>query len=423
MSQRGTDNNAGAGLAGLTILLAALTMVGPLAIDIYLPSLPALAREFGAGPLLMQQTLSLFLGGFSFMMLFYGTLADSFGRRPVVLASLLVYVCASFGAALAPGIVPFLLCRVLQGLAAGAGSVIARAVVRDRVDGARAQRMLSYMMMVYAVAPALAPIAGGWMQLHLGWRAVFCFLGLFGAVMLAVCHAALPESLAPAARQPFVLRRVLTNYGKVLRHGGFVQLALAASAMATGFALYIGSAAHVVVDILHLPVTAFAWLCLPMVGGSMLGASLVARLAHRVAAPRMVALGFAVMLAAALANVAYNWLVLPAAPAVPWAVAPLLFYTLGRGLATPGLTVLGLDLFPDNRALASSLQSFIQMLVFALVVGLLAPLLMGSALRLAAGMLGGVAAGIACWRLYRVTDAATDVATDLAGRPGPRPGD
>ncbi len=380
--------------AGLTLLLAALTMVGPLAIDGYLPSFPALAREFGAGPVLMQQTLSLFLGGFAFMMLFYGTLTDSFGRRPVALLSLLLYMGASVGAACAPGMGVFMACRVLQGLAAGGGSVVARAVVRDRVAGAAAQRMLSYMLMLYGLAPALAPVLGGYLQVHFGWRSVFVFLALFAGLMLMLCYFLLPESLARSARQPFSASNVLANYAKVLRHAGFGLLALAGAAMSTGFALYVGAAASFVVDILHQPVTAFAWLCLPLIGGSMLGAAIVARWAHRVTPQRMVGLGFACMAAASLANVAYN-LLFP--PALPLAVLPLFFYTAGRAMATPGLTLLGLDLFPDNRGLAASLQACIQMGVFALVVGLLAPLLMGSALTLALGMLGGVAVSLACW--------------------------
>src|SRR3954453_19007018 len=120
----------------LTLLLAGLTMVGPLAIDTYLPSFPAITVAFGASPLLVQQTLSMFLFCFAFMMLFYGTLSDSFGRRPVIVVSLVLYIAASIGAALAPSIGMLLACRIVQGLAAGAGSVVGRAIVQDRFTGA-----------------------------------------------------------------------------------------------------------------------------------------------------------------------------------------------------------------------------------------------------------------------------------------------
>jgi DHA1 family bicyclomycin/chloramphenicol resistance-like MFS transporter len=124
----------------LTLMLAGLSMVGPLAIDTYLPSFPAIAQAFNASPLLIQQTLSMFLFCFAFMMLFYGTLSDSFGRRPVILISLVLYIAASIVAAMAPSIGVLLACRIVQGLAAGAGSVVGRAIVQDRFSGAAAQR-------------------------------------------------------------------------------------------------------------------------------------------------------------------------------------------------------------------------------------------------------------------------------------------
>ena len=145
----------------LTWILAGLAMVGPLAIDTYLPSFPAIVQDFNASPLLVQQTLSFFLFTFAFMMLFYGTLSDSFGRRPVILVSLVLYVIASVGAALAPSLGWLLAWRVLQGLSAGAGSVIGRAIVQDRYSGAAAQKILSHIMMVFALAPAIAPVLGG----------------------------------------------------------------------------------------------------------------------------------------------------------------------------------------------------------------------------------------------------------------------
>src|SRR5471032_1375098 len=175
----------------LTLLLAGLTMVGPLAIDTYLPSFPAIARTFDASPLLVQQTLSAFLFCFAFMMLFYGTLSDSFGRRPVILWSLVLYIVASIGGAMAPSIGVLLVCRVAQGLAAGAGSVVGRAIVQDRFSGAEAQKILSHIMMVFGLAPAIAPVLGGWLQVSLGWRSVFWFLTSFGILMfIAVARAA-----------------------------------------------------------------------------------------------------------------------------------------------------------------------------------------------------------------------------------------
>jgi DHA1 family bicyclomycin/chloramphenicol resistance-like MFS transporter len=148
----------------LTVILACLGMVGALAIDTYLPSIPAIGRAFEVGPVAVQQTLSVFLFTFAFMMLFHGTLSDSFGRRPVILVALVVYTLGSVGAALAPSFGWLLAFRALQGLAAGAGSVIGQAIVQDRFSGAQAQKMMSHIMMVFGLAPAIAPVLGGWLH-------------------------------------------------------------------------------------------------------------------------------------------------------------------------------------------------------------------------------------------------------------------
>lgn len=387
----------------LTLLLAGLTMVGPLAIDTYLPSFPAITRDFDATPLAIQQTLSLFMFCFAAMMLFYGTLSDSFGRRPVILASLLLYIGASIGGALAPSLGVLLVCRALQGLAAGAGSVVGRAIVQDRFAGAEAQKILSHVMMVFGLAPAIAPVLGGWLQVGLGWRAIFWFLAGFGALMFVAVQRALPESLPLQSRHPFHLGAIAANYWKVLRHGRFLLLSVAIGLSFGGFALYIGSAAYFVIDILHLPETAFAWLFVPLISGMVVGSALAAKFAHRYAPPTLVWLGYGLMALSAAANVGYNYRY---AAAVPWAVLPLFVYSFALALAMPPLTMMALNHFPDHRGLASSMQSFIQMLLFALVSGLVAPLLFDSAFKLACGVLAGLLASLAAWMLGRPARSA-----------------
>ncbi|MFM9436669.1 MFS transporter, DHA1 family, multidrug resistance protein [Janthinobacterium sp. CG_23.3] len=378
----------------LTLILAGLTMVGPLAIDTYLPSFPAIAAEFSASPLLIQQTLSVFLFTFAFMMLFYGTLSDSFGRRPVILISLILYIIASIGAALAPSLGWLLACRVLQGLSAGAGSVVGRAIVQDRFSGAAAQKILSHIMMVFGLAPAIAPVLGGWLQVSLGWRSIFWFLGGFGALMLVVFYRALPESLAPRERHPFHFGAIAANYWKVLCHRQFLLLSVAVGLSFGGFALYIGSAAYFVINILHLPETAFAWLFIPLISGMVVGSALSAKFAHRYTQQQLVWSGYVLMLAAALANIGYNYYF---AAEVPWAVLPLFLYSFALAAAMPPMTLMALDYFPNNSGLASSMQSFIQMLLFALVSGLVAPLLFDSALNLAYGVMAGLVLSLASW--------------------------
>jgi MFS transporter, DHA1 family, multidrug resistance protein len=385
-------------------------MVGALAIDTYLPSIPAIGRDFHVGPLAVQQTLSVFLFTFAFMMLFYGTLSDSFGRRPVILAALAVYTCASLGAVFAPTFGALLACRALQGLAAGAGSVIGQAIVQDRFKGAEAQKMMSHIMMVFGLAPAIAPVLGGWLHVTFGWRSTFVFLAAFGAVMVALCYRALPESLPKEQQHAFHPLTIAKNYLKVLGKAQFVLLSLAVGMAFGGLSLYIGSAANFVMVILHLPETAFGWMFIPLISGMVIGSAWGAKRASRVAPGKMMWIGYLVMAVAAAINAVYNALFVAA---VPWAVLPLMMYTFGLAVAMPAIQVQALALFPDNRGLASSMMSFIQMMAFALVSGLVAPLLFDSALKLACGVAAGVALSFACWRLSLRTQEELVVADAL----------
>jgi len=388
----------------LTLLLAGLTMVGPLAIDTYLPSFPAITQSFNASPLLVQQTLSMFLFCFAFMMLFYGTLSDSFGRRPVIMVSLVMYIAASLVAALAPSIGVLLACRIVQGLAAGAGSVVGRAIVQDRFAGAEAQKILSHIMMVFGLAPAIAPVLGGWLQVSFGWRSVFWFLSAFGVLMLVAVQRALPESLKAEDRHPFHPVVIAKNYWKVLCHYHFLLLSIAVGMSFAGVALYIGSAAYFVMNILHLPETAFAWMFVPLISGMVIGSALSGKFAQRYSRKTQAWMGYAIMLASGVINVSYNSYF---TAAVPWAVMPLFIYSFGLALTMTPLSLIALEYFPNNSGLAASMQSFIQMLLFALVSGLVAPLLFDSALHLAWGVLASVVASLLAWVLAQAGKPVT----------------
>lgn len=380
----------------LTVILACLGMIGALAIDTYLPSMPAIGAEFGVGPVAVQQTLSVFLFTFAAMMLFYGTLSDSFGRRPVILAALSVYTLASIGAAWAPSFGWLLVFRALQGLSAGAGSVIGQAIVQDRFSGPQAQRMMSHIMMVFGLAPAIAPILGGWLHVTFGWRSSFVFLAVFGAAMIVLCLKLLPESLPVEKRQAFHPGTIGRNYVMVLRNPQFVFLALAVGLAFSGLSLYIGSASNFVMVILGLPETAFAWMFIPLVGGMVVGSAWGGKRAHKSTPQRMMWTGYSVMALGAVLNVGYNALF---TAAIPWAVLPLFVYTFGLAVAMPAIQLTAMGLFPRNRGLASSMVGFIQMMSFALVSGLVAPLLFDSALLLGLGVAGGLLLSFGAWRL------------------------
>ena len=191
---------------GLVLLIAALAMIGPFAIDTFFPAFPAIAAEFAASPVAMQQTLSLYLVAYGLMALAHGALSDALGRRPVIIVSLSVFTLASVGCALAQSMDQLLALRFLQGLSAGAGVIVGRAIVRDCFEGARAQRVMSTTSMLFGIAPAIAPIIGGWL-LYFGWRASFWFLAAFSlaltssvsTMLTSICSSTRSTSAAPAA--------------------------------------------------------------------------------------------------------------------------------------------------------------------------------------------------------------------------------
>ena len=382
----------------LIFVLAGLAMIGPFSVDTYLPSFPSIARDFGATPLELQQTLSVYLAAFAVMTLFHGTLSDSFGRRPVILGCLLVYTIASIGCAAAQSYGHLLFFRGMQGLAGGAGWVIGRAIVRDAFEGHHAQRVLSMVTMVFGLAPAIAPIVGGWLQATSGWRAVFVFLIVYGATMLVVCWLKLPETHPPSARQPFALRPLGANYLKLGRNPLMVLLCATAALNFSGLFLYIAAAPAIIYDLLGLTEHHFSALFVPTVAGIMIGAYLSGRLAGRMSPPRTVAAGFAVLALAVAINIGYHAFF---PPALPWSVVPVVVYAVGMALSGPSIQLLVLDLFPQNRGLASSLQGFTHSCCTALTAGLFASLLSVSGLVLALGQGAMMALAWLTWVGYR----------------------
>ena len=186
----------------LAVLLAVLGTVGPFSIDTYLPAFSGIAQSLQTTPVHMQQTLSAYLFGFAFMNLFHGALADSFGRRPVILWGMMVFTLASAGCALAQDITQLIVCRALQGLSCGAGVVVSRAIGRDLFTPTEAQKVMSQITIFFGLAPAMAPILGGWLFVSLGWHSIFWFMTCIGLLLWLINLKVLPESLPLAQRQP-----------------------------------------------------------------------------------------------------------------------------------------------------------------------------------------------------------------------------
>ena len=210
----------------LLILLALLSSFTPLSIDMYLPALPTIAVDLRSTAGDIQLTLSAFMIAFGLGQIFYGPAGDRFGRRPVVLAGLAIYVVTSIGCAFAVEAGHLVGLRFLQGLAACGGVVLARTMVRDLAEKDAAARAMSLMHACSSLAPMLAPLIGGQILWFLGWRAIFWVLAGIGAVALAAAWWRLPETLRPEHRQPLVLSSVLRRFGELFRHRAFMGYAL-----------------------------------------------------------------------------------------------------------------------------------------------------------------------------------------------------
>jgi DHA1 family bicyclomycin/chloramphenicol resistance-like MFS transporter len=379
-------------------LLASLSMLGPFAVDMYLPAFPAIGAEFDVPQIALQQTLSVYMIAYAFMMLWHGALSDALGRRPVVIAGLVVFALGTLGCAIAGNIESLWLSRVLQGLSAGSGLVVGRAIIRDRFQGAEAQRMMSQTTLVFGLGPALAPIIGGVLLNVTGWRSIFWALFVWTVLMLVLCMRALPETHPPATRHPLRPRALWRNYRHVLGRPAFSMLAFMLGFNFCAFFLYIAAAPAFLVDRLGVSTLGFAWLFVPMIGGIMIGALLSGRIAGRISPQRTVRIGYGVLGTASVVNLAICYFV---SPYVAWNVLPIFIYTIGSSLIMPSVTLLLLDLFPTMRGMTSSLQGFVQFALGAVIAGSVAPLLARTLASLAWGMAGFTAASFVLWLVYQ----------------------
>ena len=378
----------------LAVLLALLGMLGPFSIDTYIPAFSGMAKALSATPVEMQQTLSAYLFGFAFMNLFHGALADSFGRRPVVLWGIAVFTLASAGCALSQTVGQLVFFRALQGLSTGAGIVVSRAVIRDMFPPAQAQKVMSQVTIYFGVAPAIAPIIGGWLFVHAGWHSIFWFLTAIGVLLWSANFRLLPETLHETHRQPFNVHNLMQGYMQLGSDARFLLLALASGVPFNGMFLYVLSAPAFLGDHLALQPTQFFWFFLLTIGGIMAGSWTSGRLAGRVPPKQQIRYGFVVMLLVSAVNVVANFL-FPPHPA--WALLPIAAFAFGWALMVPVVTLLVLDLYPERRGLSSSLQAFIGSTANGLVAGVIAPLVMHSTRALAVASMFFLCIGLVAW--------------------------
>ncbi len=383
-------------LRRIAVLVGGLSMFGPFAIDAVFPAFPQMGAQLGADKLAMQQVISVYLLAYALMSLVHGALSDALGRKRVIIGGLVVFIGASIGCALATDMATLLLFRALQGLSAGVGYIIGRAVIRDLYDGDDAQRLMSQVSMIFSIAPAIAPIIGGWLLGWSSWQGVFWFLVAFSTALLLITCVWLPETHPVHARLSLHPGRLARDYVGIAINPRFLRLALAGSLGFGGLFLYIASAPAFVMDLLHLNEQQFAWLFIPTIGGMALGAYASGRAAGRIDGARAVRIGYTFMAVATVYNITYNAL----APqmSVPWAVLALTLNSFGVALIFPILSLAILDMYPRQRGTASSMQAFSTLLTNSIIAGVLSPLLSRSGLSLA---IGAGLFGLGSWAMWK----------------------
>ncbi|RRU11346.1 multidrug effflux MFS transporter [Stenotrophomonas sp. 278] len=380
----------------LALLLAGLAMFGPFSIDTIFPAFLLLGERLQVDQVAVQQTVSVYLLFYGLMSLAHGPLSDAFGRRRVILGGLVVFIAASIGCALSRDLTTLLVFRALQGVSAGVGVIVGRAVIRDLYHGADAQRLMSQVSMIFGVAPAIAPIIGGWILLGGGdWPLIFWFLVSFAALLLLATGKWLPETLPVEERTPLSTGALLRSYVRMGSNPRLLRLSAAGAFNFSGIFLYIASAPVLVMQHLKLGEGGFAWLFIPTIGGMTVGSFLSGRMAGRMTAQRQVSIGFALCGVSALVNLAYVLSV--SQIAVPWAVLPIFLGGVGMALIFPILALAVLDMYPHQRGMASSMQMFLQLMINTVVAGMISPLLSSRPLHLALGYGGFFAIGASFW--------------------------
>ncbi len=386
------------------VLVGGLTMLGPFASDASLPSFPAMGIELNANQDAVQQTLTLYWAALAFMSLWHGAISDALGRRRIILISLIWFVVATVACALAANLETLLIFRFLQGLAAGAGLVVGRAIIRDMYEGAEAQKRIALISMMFALAPLVAPAIGGQLQLLWGWRSTFLVLSILGLILLILSVVALSETLSEKNRIAFHPSSLFSSYREVFTYSKFLQIAGAITVSQSALFISVAGAPAIVIGHYHLSEAELHVVFIPMVSGLLLGSYVSSRFAGRLAVKHQVMIGFALMLCSALTELA---IVASETPYHPMVFAPLLVYAFGLLVVATALTGQLLDAIPHLAGTVSSCQYFMQACGLAAVSGIVIPFASFSLVGLAVTKLGLLIMGLCLWVLSNKTKSDT----------------
>jgi MFS transporter, DHA1 family, multidrug resistance protein len=341
------------------VLLGALTALTALSIDMSLPALPRLTAVFATTPDKAQLTLSVFLIGFAIGQLAYGPISDRYGRRPVLLFGLVVYTLGGIGCALASSIDQLILCRLLQGLGGCVGRVMGPAIVRDEFHAQKGAQVLSYVTLVMALAPLIAPVIGGYLLVFADWQAIFLALAAFGAVVLVVIAARFAESSKHHDPQATEITTLLRNYARFLTNRACLGYALINCFVFAGLFSYISGSSFVYIEVFGLPGHVYGMLFGVTALAFMSGAFLNGRVVRRTAPQAVLRVGLAIVLVAGAVMLAVALL----APSVLGVLLAIMIYVFGMAFVFPNATAAAMEPMPRMAGVASSLLGSSQMAI------------------------------------------------------------
>jgi DHA1 family bicyclomycin/chloramphenicol resistance-like MFS transporter len=366
----------------LVYVLAALAALAPFAIDTYLPAFHAMGADLGTSDLHIQQSLAVYLLPYAIMTLWHGAISDAIGRITTIKWGLGIFVLASIGCAFAPNVETLWFFRALQGASGGAGNTVARAMVRDLFEGAQAQRVMATVQMLFGIAPAVAPIIGGFL-LGFEWQSIFIFLALYAAVSLWAALKYLPETMPAGKRIPFSAKSVLTSYKTIFSDTEYTKLCVALGAVFAAFFVYVLGSPQFLGKLLGFSPQQYGYLFIPTVSGMVLGSYLAKRAAGKYTAKKVLKVAYTWMFVIVCLNILICYM-LPAKPI--YNILPVALFNIGMGLVMPIISIAALDRHPKIRGTAASGQAFVQMLFSTASAGVVVPLVWGGVQTLAVTM-------------------------------------
>ena len=374
------------------IALAVLASLAPFAIDTYLPGFHIIATDLSSTPAYVQQSLTFYLIPYTIMTLFHGAISDSIGRIMTIKWGLALFFFASIGCAVATSVEQLWFFRALQGIGGGAGNVVARAMVRDLYEGAQAQRVMATIQIIFGIAPAVAPIFGGFL-LDYGWQSIFVFLALYAGIAIYFSSRVLPETMLLKDRLPFDLKSIASRYRTIFKNKEFLFLILSLSANFSAFFLYVLASPIFLIDLLGFTEKQFAYLFVPTVCGMIIGSFIAKKTAGVINPSRVTRFGYFWMLLIVLSNLIYCYF-FDNNPI--FNIGFIALYNIGMAAIMPIISIAALDCFPKARGTAASAQAFMQMFFSSAVAGVIVPICWFSTFGLSLGLFFILIFGLFC---------------------------